>query len=79
VILKFAGTPHPIVIPIAAVTRFYDPSVKFGLQFEQHGDEARMAAGDDGASSAAQPPAAQDAAPAPENGAVVSLDAFRKK
>ena len=34
VILKFAGQPHPIVIPFNAVSRFYDPSVRFGLQFE---------------------------------------------
>jgi uncharacterized protein len=79
VILKFSGAPHPIVIPIAAITRFYDPSVKFGLQFEQNGEEGRMAAGDDGASNAAQPPAAQDSPAPPSNGAVVSLDAFRKK
>src|SRR5215813_11077089 len=47
VILKFSGQPHPIVIPFAAVTRFFDPSVKFGLQFDQHHtDEARMASGD---------------------------------
>ena len=80
VILKFSGQPQPIVIPFAAITRFFDPSVKFGLQFEQpHNDEARMVAGDSTPASAPQPQAtAQDAAP-PVDSSVVSLDAFRKK
>jgi len=80
VILKFSGQPHPITIPLSAITRFFDPSVKFGLQFEQpHNDEARMASGDT-ASPSAQPQQAraQDAAP-PQDNSVVSLDAFRKK
>ena len=80
VILKFNGQPHPIVIPFAAVTRFFDPSVKFGLQFEQHhGDETRMAAGDDSGGATAPPPQAQQDNPPPPQGSVVSLDAFRKK
>jgi hypothetical protein len=80
VILKFSGQPHPITIPLTAITRFFDPSVKFGLQFEHpHGDEARMASGDT-AAPASQPTQAQaqDSAP-PAEGSVVSLDAFRKK
>jgi len=82
VILKFSGQPHPITIPLTAITRFFDPSVKFGLQFEQHQvDEARMASGDDTGHPAAQAQApAQDAAPsASTDTSVVSLDAFRKK
>ena len=81
VILKFSGQPQPITIPLAAVTRFFDPSVKFGLQFEQHHvDEARMASGDDAGHPAAPPQAAapQESAPSGDN-SVVSLDAFRKK
>jgi hypothetical protein len=71
VILKFAGEPHPIVIPFMAITRFFDPSVKFGLHFEAHG------------AGAPPPPADEPEAPssdaAAEPSAVVSLDAFRKK
>jgi hypothetical protein len=80
VILKFSGQPHPITIPFTSITRFFDPSVKFGLHFEHHHhDEARMASGDD-----AGHPAPREAAPASEASAsgdssVVSLDAFRKK
>lgn len=83
VILKFSGQPQPITIPLKAITRFFDPSVKFGLQFEQHHqiDEARMASGDDsGHPAAREQGVVAEAAPAtPADGAVVSLDSFRKK
>ena len=79
VILKFSGQPQPIVIPFAALTRFFDPSVKFGLQFEQPSlDEPRMAASE-GGSPSAPPPIATPGASEAGGSAVVSLDAFRKK
>ncbi|HVT55102.1 MAG TPA: ClpXP protease specificity-enhancing factor SspB [Xanthobacteraceae bacterium] len=79
VILKFSGQPHPITIPFTAITRFFDPSVKFGLQFEHpHSDEARMASGDAPPAPAAR--VQESAAPtASGDSSVVSLDAFRKK
>lgn len=81
VILKFSGQPQPITIPLSAITRFFDPSVKFGLQFEHpHNDEARLAAGGDttgGPAASREPP--QDTPKAASDNAVVSLDAFRKK
>ena len=75
VTLKFGGSPKRVSVPYAAVTRFYDPSVQFLLQFEppaagegeieepveaEMAEEAPEAVGDDGAK-------------------VVSLDHFRKK
>ena len=33
--LSFGGVPERLSIPFAAVKGFYDPSVEFGLQFEQ--------------------------------------------
>jgi uncharacterized protein len=79
VILKFSGQPQPITIPLKAITRFFDPSVKFGLQFEQPApDEARMASGDD-SQPAPQPRMAEPPPAASSDNAVVSLDAFRKK
>lgn len=79
VILKFGGQPYPIVAPFAALTRFYDPSVRFGLQFDALGGGARMTEEETTAAAAAAAP--NDDAPAAETGtaAVVSLDAFRKK
>src|SRR6185312_5804323 len=34
VTLKFGGQPKRLSVPYAALTRFYDPSVQFLLQFE---------------------------------------------
>ena len=33
VVLQFGGQPKKLVVPYMAVTRFYDPSVQFVLQF----------------------------------------------
>ena len=78
VTLKFGGQPKRLSVPYAAVTRFYDPSVQFLLQFE-------LAA--EAEAEADEPSApARDAAAAPtqtptdgEEPKVVSLDQFRKK
>jgi len=35
--LSFGGVPERLAIPFAAVKGFFDPSVEFGLQFEQIG------------------------------------------
>lgn len=76
VILKFAGQPHPIVIPFAALTRFYDPSVRFGLQFEQAGEQLEANGEAPAPAPASLVTEEEDEA---QRGAVVSLDAFRKK
>jgi hypothetical protein len=73
VTLKFGGQPKRVSVPYAAVTRFYDPSVQFLLQFEASA-EAPEAAEPEAAEPAAEPPAPTD--PAEK---VVSLDQFRKK
>lgn len=67
VILKFGGQPHTVCVPFAALTRFYDPSVRFALQFEQEAVEGVDL------EEANEPP------PLAAAGAVVSLDSFRKK
>ena len=75
VTLQFGGQPKRLSIPYAAVTRFYDPSVQFLLQFEAppavNGEAKPLAA----------VPTEPEAAPAgPEGEAkIVSLDQFRKK
>ena len=80
IILKFSGVPQHLRIPFAAVTRFFDPSVNFGLQFEKDEAVAFSEAGP------ALPVARQATAEAPiahaaQSGdrTVVSLDAFRRK
>jgi hypothetical protein len=81
VILKFGGHPYPIVAPFTAITRFYDPCVRFGLQFDTIANNGRVMA----PMEHLEPPAAAvtsdlavpDVAYA--SGDVVSLDAFRKK
>jgi uncharacterized protein len=74
--LKFSGVPQHLRIPFVAVTRFYDPSINFGLQFDN--DEAVAFSEVRGAAvapqSVQQVPAAE-----PGEATVVSLDAFRRK
>lgn len=78
VILKFGGQPSPIVIPFAALTRFYDPSVRFGLQFDQAAADAPAAVEE--TLPAVQAAVGEDRdTRAPAAASVVSLDAFRKK
>lgn len=78
IILKFSGVPQHLRIPFAAVSRFFDPSVNFGLQFDA----------DTGAPEAqptilpglgATPDTTAAPAAEPVEGTVVSLDAFRRK
>lgn len=69
VTLQFSGQPKRLSIPYAAVTRFYDPSVQFLLQFEPRGDAP---------APVVEPP--PEEAAGDEGGAkIVSLDQFRKK
>lgn len=68
VVLQFAGEPKTLSVPYAAVTRFYDPSVQFLLQFEVAEAELEPAA-----------PEKPQVVPADDGPTVVSLDAFRKK
>jgi hypothetical protein len=84
--LSFGGIPEKLVIPFEALKGFFDPSVQFGLQFEEVGTEMEEAAGDAKkpalapAPVPAATPAEGAAQPKPAPGAeVVSLDRFRKK
>jgi hypothetical protein len=38
--VSFGGIPERLSVPFAAVKGFFDPSVQFGLQFEEIGDDA---------------------------------------
>lgn len=79
VTLKFGGQPKRLSVPYAAVTRFYDPSVQFLLQFEAPQSatvEQHPAAA--AAAPAVEPPVG-DTPTAEGEANVVSLDHFRKK
>jgi hypothetical protein len=91
VTLSFANRPERISIPLAAITAFADPSVKFGLQFQETGEgaaddenPAEKKKPEEGtklrlaAAPAAAPEKKEPAKPA-KPGEVVTLDAFRKK
>jgi len=88
VTLKFGGQPKRLSIPYAAVTRFYDPSVQFLLQFEAAEPVELEPEEAPAALPAQRPKKAKAEAPAepgegpPDGGdgpKVVSLDQFRKK
>ena len=70
--LKFGGSPKKLTVPYAAITRFFDPYVQFGLQFEAPVDLIP---------DAPEPTSAEDGEPEPTDDGpkVVSLDQFRKK
>ena len=75
VMLKFGGMPKVLAMPYTAVTRFYDPSVQFQLQFEAPATVEEIAA-----EIAASEPVRTDPVDTGDDGPkVVSLDQFRKK
>ena len=78
VTLRFGGQPKRLSVPYAAVTRFYDPSVQFLLQFEA---PPLAEAADNEGETDAEADAPQQALEAvgDEGAKVVSLDQFRKK
>ena len=67
--LNFGDNPEHLVIPFDAVRTFVDPSVEFGLRFEQHEHEGIEEADDEPDDD---PPPHQDAQ-------IVRLDKFRKQ
>lgn len=72
--LSFGGVTSTLVIPLAAVTNFADPEVRFGLHFDVIPPEPVKVA-DIPAPEGDDVPARPTDGPA----AVVSLDAFRKR
>lgn len=70
VTLWFKGLQARLTVPFEAVTSFADPSVQFGLRFDAPADAARPK------SEVAATPLREEP---PQSGAVLQLDAFRKK
>lgn len=71
VTLNFGNQPEPLRIPFDALRTFVDPSVEFGLRFEQHDDDEEDD-GDDDDGGDDDPPTP------PREAEVVRLDRFRK-
>jgi hypothetical protein len=72
--LSFSGIPSTLVIPVAAMTAFADPEVRFGLNFEVEMPETFPLA-------EFPAPEGDDVPARPQDGPaeVVSLDAFRRR
>jgi hypothetical protein len=88
VTLSFNNIPERLIVPLAAITIFADPSVNFALQFQPLGemadhDENALAelAGDpdDDGTSPKGKKSKGDASKGTGSGEVISLDQFRKK
>lgn len=75
IVLKFSGVPQHLSIPFAAMTRFVDPAVNFGVSFEKSDSNDAM----DVVSPTESQSDETGAAEGSEDETVVSLDAFRRK
>ena len=79
VTLNFGDAPEPLYIPYDAIRTFVDPSVEFGLRFEQQDSDADEI--EDAPTTAVEdktppkPPVSEDKS---KDAEIVSLDSFRK-
>jgi hypothetical protein len=64
--LSFGGVPEKLQVPFEAIKGFFDPSVQFGLQFEEVAEtEAQPTVGGDAAKDVAKDRGKDGAKPAP--------------
>ena len=75
--LSFNDKRENLLIPFGAVTGFADPSVKFGLQFEEHADETPIQSKEENFNKM-EPPEQNSDKSTEKFGEVVSLEKFRK-
>lgn len=76
IVLKFNGVPQHLSIPFAALTRFVDPAVNFGVSFEKGSSNSEMEIVDLAPDTAK---GSDTNASSADGETVVSLDAFRRK
>ena len=82
--LNFGDNPEPLYIPFDAIRTFVDPSVEFGLRFENQDDDedgetpALYEVSDAPEDSVNIEEEAEDIAAESKDAEVVSLDSFRK-
>ena len=60
--VSFGGVPERLAVPFAAIKAFFDPSVQFGLQFEEMADAEASEQAGQGAAAAEDPDAARSPA-----------------
>ena len=77
--LSFGGVPSTLVIPIAAITAFADPFVRFGVRFRYDPPAEPEPAEEPAPDTADAAEAAPEDDQAPTTPQVVSLDAFRRR
>ncbi len=72
--LSFNHIPETVIIPFKALTRFYDPYVKFGILFEDYAPESYK-------ESEVKEPLERklQTDTTPTEAEIISLDSFRKK
>lgn len=79
VTLNFGDAPEPLYIPYDAIRTFVDPSVEFGLRFEQQdGDEEETTAALPAPLVQQEEHELEVPEEAPKDAEIVSLDSFRK-
>ena len=70
--LNFGDQPEPLVIPFLSILTFVDPSVEFGLRFEQNENDELPQVSDMDQTTVKEKESSK------KKGDVVSLDSFRK-
>ena len=77
--LNFGDAPEPLYVPYDAIRTFVDPSVEFGLRFEQKDEEAKAETDPDEDALPQTDESELEVEEAPSKAAeIVSLDSFRK-
>lgn len=79
--LSFGGVPAKLGIPLSAIVEFADPHIRYGLRFQPDEPAAEDTPAEEPEQAAALlgPPPSTEEAEQPEQGQVVSLDAFRRR
>lgn len=76
--LNFGDAPEPLYIPYDAIRTFVDPSVEFGLRFEQQDTEEDAEEDEDTALDQTDQEDLEVAEEPAKDAEIVSLDSFRK-
>jgi hypothetical protein len=76
--LNFNNNPEPLVIPFNAIKTFVDPTVEFGLRFDENTDEIDNNYSEDAPESPMMAIEEDEESAVKGDAEVISLDNFRK-